>query len=199
MKINITTFRPHQSFAMRAATGNMNAILNKLYQAATARMFNIWGEVTIANRSGHDCPYSLRVMACLLLYEITSFLRKTYDTLPKLSSLPSTGVNIRQQQQQQQRATNQTTSPPQTVVETTSSLTDKRSTNRIRMSSVVSQTSNRSSASISSEHLQHVFSPQASSATAPSVLSTIPTTIINTNPPLPGERHISFAVNKEND
>jgi hypothetical protein len=63
-------------------------------------------------------------------------------------------VNIRQQQQQQQqqRANNQTTSVTQTPVETSSTLTDKRSNDRIRMGSVVSQTSNRSSVSISSEH-----------------------------------------------
>lgn len=41
----MTTFRPHESFAVRA-TGNMNARLNKLYQAAAARMFYIWGEVS---------------------------------------------------------------------------------------------------------------------------------------------------------
>jgi hypothetical protein len=92
-------------------------------------------------------------MACLLLYEITSFLRETYDTLPKLSSLPTTGINIRQQQQQQQtRTNNQPMSAPQTLAETSSTLTDKRSSDRMRMGSVVSQTSNRSSVSMSSEH-----------------------------------------------
>ncbi len=45
MRINMTTFRPHESFAIRA-TGNMNARLNKIYQAAAARMFYIWGEVS---------------------------------------------------------------------------------------------------------------------------------------------------------
>jgi hypothetical protein len=44
-----------------------------------------------------------------------------------------------------------------------------------------------------------LVSPQASSTTIPPILSTIPATIININPTLPGERHISFAVNKEND
>jgi len=106
--------------------------------------------IAIVNRSGHDCPYSLRIMACLLLYEITSFLRETYDTLPKLSSIHPTGMNFRQPQQQ--RGNNQGTSAPPTLVETSSTLTDKRSNDRIRMGSVVSQTSNRSSASISSEH-----------------------------------------------
>ena len=103
--------------------------------------------LAVVNRSGHDCPYSLRMMACLLLYEITSFLRETYDTLPKLSSIPPTAMNFRQQ-----RANNQPTSAPPTVVETSSTLTEKRSSDRIRMGSVASQTSNRSSASISSEH-----------------------------------------------
>lgn len=104
--------------------------------------------LAIVNRSGHDCPYSLRIMVCLLLYEITSFLRETYDSLPKLSSLHPTGMNFRQQQ----RGNTQATSVPQTVVENSSTLSDKRSNDRIRMGSVVSQTSNRSSVSISSEH-----------------------------------------------
>ena len=103
--------------------------------------------LAIVNRSGHDCPYSLRIMACLLLYEITSFLRETYDTLPKLSSIPTAGMNFRQQ-----RANNQPTSAPPTVADTSSTLTEKRSSDRMRMGSVASQTSNRSSASISSEH-----------------------------------------------
>jgi hypothetical protein len=79
-------------------------------------------------------------MACLLLYEITSFLRET-------------GINIRQQHQQQHtRTNNQPMSAPQTLAETSSTLTDKRSSDRMRMGSVVSQTSNRSSVSMSSEH-----------------------------------------------
>ena len=45
MRINMTTFRPQESFASRA-TGNINSRLNKLYQAAAARMFYIWGEVS---------------------------------------------------------------------------------------------------------------------------------------------------------
>ena len=48
MRINMTTFRPHESFAVRT-TGNMNARLNKLYQAAAGRMFYIWGEVKCLN------------------------------------------------------------------------------------------------------------------------------------------------------
>ena len=45
MRINMTTFRPQDSFGARS-TGNINARLNKLYQAAAARMFYIWGEVS---------------------------------------------------------------------------------------------------------------------------------------------------------
>lgn len=41
----MTTFRPQESFGVRA-TGNINARLNKIYQAAAARMFYIWGEVS---------------------------------------------------------------------------------------------------------------------------------------------------------
>jgi hypothetical protein len=67
--------------------------------------------------------------------------------------MPTAGVNFRQQQQpQQQRMNNQPTSAPPTVVETSSTLTEKRSSDRMRMGSVASQISNRSSASISSEH-----------------------------------------------
>lgn len=115
--------------------------------------FSIFFRLAVVNRSSHDCPYSLRIMVCLLLYEITSFLRETYDSLPKLSSLHPTGMNFRQQQ----RGTNQAPSVPQTVLETSSTLTDKRSNDRIRMGSVVSQTSNRSSVSISSEHPARMF------------------------------------------
>jgi hypothetical protein len=46
MRINMTTFRPQESFAPRGA-GNMNSRLTKLYQAAAARMFYIWGEVSL--------------------------------------------------------------------------------------------------------------------------------------------------------
>jgi hypothetical protein len=50
MRINLTTFRPQESFAAARTTGNMNSRLNKLYQAAAARMFYIWGEVSYSNR-----------------------------------------------------------------------------------------------------------------------------------------------------
>ncbi len=35
------------------------------------------------NASGHACPHALKLIACLLLMEITTFLRECYRTLPK--------------------------------------------------------------------------------------------------------------------
>lgn len=32
---------------------------------------------------GNDCPIALRMIACILLLEITAFLRETYQALPK--------------------------------------------------------------------------------------------------------------------
>ncbi|CAF1183497.1 unnamed protein product [Rotaria sordida] len=92
---------------------------------------------------------------------------------------------------------NQATSASSTLVETSSTLTEKCSSDRVRMRSVISQISNRSSASISNEH--PALSPQTSSSTIPPVLNTIPATIINMNPTLSGERHIGFRVYKENN
>ncbi|XP_066993860.2 protein unc-80 homolog [Anabrus simplex] len=37
------------------------------------------------NMYGSDCPMALRLLACILLLEITAFLRETYQTLPKSS------------------------------------------------------------------------------------------------------------------
>lgn len=37
------------------------------------------------NPHGNDCPPALKLVACVLLYEITAFLRETYQTLPKAS------------------------------------------------------------------------------------------------------------------
>ncbi|KAK4883609.1 hypothetical protein RN001_006928 [Aquatica leii] len=39
------------------------------------------------NTYGSNCPMALRLIACVLLYEITTFLRETYQTLPKSSRL----------------------------------------------------------------------------------------------------------------
>lgn len=73
--------------------------------------------------------------------------------------MPTTGTNVRQPQQNQtQRTNNQGINAPTTLMETSSILTDKRSADRMRMGSVVSQISNRSSASISSEHPARMYS-----------------------------------------
>lgn len=39
------------------------------------------------NPHGNDCPPALKLIACVLLLEITAFLRETYQTLPKASRL----------------------------------------------------------------------------------------------------------------
>lgn len=39
------------------------------------------------NPQGNECPPALKLIACLVLYEITAFLRETYQTLPKASKL----------------------------------------------------------------------------------------------------------------
>lgn len=39
------------------------------------------------NTFGTTCPVALRLVACMLLREITAFLRETYQTLPKSSRL----------------------------------------------------------------------------------------------------------------
>lgn len=43
--------------------------------------------VACTNPHGNDCPQALKLVACVLLYEITAFLRETYQTLPKASKL----------------------------------------------------------------------------------------------------------------
>nr|XP_033339451.1 protein unc-80 homolog isoform X5 [Megalopta genalis] len=39
------------------------------------------------NGYGSQCPVALRLVACILLLEVTAFLRETYQTLPKLNEL----------------------------------------------------------------------------------------------------------------
>ncbi|EFN65650.1 Uncharacterized protein KIAA1843 [Camponotus floridanus] len=39
------------------------------------------------NSYGSQCPFALRHVACILLLEVTAFLRETYQTLPKSSKL----------------------------------------------------------------------------------------------------------------
>lgn len=43
--------------------------------------------IASVNPDGSSCPPALRLIACLVLYEITAFLRETYQTLPKTSKL----------------------------------------------------------------------------------------------------------------
>ncbi|CAF4414152.1 unnamed protein product [Rotaria socialis] len=208
MRINTATFRSHETHTGRT-NGSINVRANKIYQAAAGRMFYIWGDAlssqlesilnielqqnlstnlwnkdeifedyyneAIVNRSGHDCPHALKLLVCLLLYEITSFLRETYETLPKLSSLRIEAANCRQQR------TNNT----QHSTDVPSNIMDKHSTGRLRMDSLGSQISNRSTISLISE--KQPFSPQMLS-----------TATINMNP-LARERHISFAIPKEHD
>ncbi|XP_071444564.1 protein unc-80 homolog isoform X1 [Hetaerina americana] len=40
---------------------------------------------------GSDCPIALRLVACILLLEVTAFLRETYQTLPKSGRAPQGG------------------------------------------------------------------------------------------------------------
>ncbi len=54
------------------------------------------------NPNGSSCPVALRLIACVLLLEITSFMRETYKNLPKLhkhhlftgASAPTSGVGV---------------------------------------------------------------------------------------------------------
>lgn len=39
------------------------------------------------NPNGNNCPHALKLIACVLLMEITTFLREMYQTLPKASKL----------------------------------------------------------------------------------------------------------------
>lgn len=39
------------------------------------------------NGYGSQCPMALRLTACILLLEVTAFLRETYQTLPKFNKL----------------------------------------------------------------------------------------------------------------
>ncbi|CAH0559503.1 unnamed protein product [Brassicogethes aeneus] len=41
---------------------------------------------------GSSCPMPLRLIACVLLHEITSFLRETYQTLPKSSRVAGSNI-----------------------------------------------------------------------------------------------------------
>ncbi|CAF1372114.1 unnamed protein product [Adineta ricciae] len=210
MRVHITTYRLHEALFGRA-NGNPSIKLARIYQAAAARMFYIWGEAiaaqleiimnneqmqtsmdnlwstdesfedyyneTIINRSGHECPFSLKLLACLLLYEITSFLRETYTTLPKMSSLLTSNTN----QSRQQRSHH-----AQTVIDVATGMPDKRASDCLRMNSFISQVSNRSTSSILSNDQQPISSQMLSASMGHTI-------------PLPNDRHISFVINNEND
>ena len=93
------------------------------------------------NASGHHCPYALQLIVCLLLYEITTFVREAYETLPKLPSISTSEVNARHP-----RAV---VSP--SLVDSSSLLIHRRSADRLRLDSVVSQVSQRSAVSVGGE------------------------------------------------
>jgi len=46
------------------------------------------------NQTGSDCPYSLKLTACQLLLEITSFLRETYQHMPRSRASRHSGVGL---------------------------------------------------------------------------------------------------------
>ena len=91
----------------------------------------------IVNRTGHDCPHSLKLIVCLLLYEIVVFLREIYPTLPKLSSVPLRGSNA-------QRVRTNNAHPTLDVLPM---MSQQHLTEGLRTGSFTSQTSNRSTVS----------------------------------------------------
>ena len=157
------------------------------------RDFPVENCLAIVNPSGRECPYSLQLIVCLLLYEITSFVRETFQTLPRITSLSTTTANT--------RSTKTNISPP--LLEVSSVVQPEiRPPNRLRMDSIISLISHRSVISSLSEHLSrmcssplffkktieyHLASPKVS-----------PNTTIIVNPAI-HERHITFGMYKEND
>jgi hypothetical protein len=47
----------------------------------------------LINPNGNNCPFALQNIVCILLLEITTFLRETYQYMPKKVSLTSTEIN----------------------------------------------------------------------------------------------------------
>ena len=45
--------------------------------------FNSSFSLGIVNPNGTDCPYALKMLGCLVLQEITTFLRETFQDLPR--------------------------------------------------------------------------------------------------------------------
>ena len=44
------------------------------------------------NPSGNSCPLALKLVACMLLLEITAFMRETYKNVPKIGRMMSKGL-----------------------------------------------------------------------------------------------------------
>ena len=48
----------------------------------------------LINPNGNNCPFALQNVVCILLLEITTFLRETYQYMPKKVSLTNTDANL---------------------------------------------------------------------------------------------------------
>ena len=50
--------------------------------------------VATVNQTGSDCPFALKLIACHLLMEITSFLRETYQHMPRSRTSRQSGAGL---------------------------------------------------------------------------------------------------------
>ena len=99
----------------------------------------------VVNPNGNECPYALQLIVCLLLFEITSFIRETFQTFPRLPSVTNSMANPRP---------TKTANPPPPLLEVSSAaLPEPRPSSRLRMDSIISLISHRSAISSLSEHL----------------------------------------------
>lgn len=101
----------------------------------------------VGNSHGNECPYALQLIVCLLLFEITSFIRETFQTLPRLPSVTNSTVNSRPTKASNPPA------PPLLEVSAANLTETTRPTSRLRMDSIISLISHRSAISSLSEHL----------------------------------------------
>ncbi|CAG5075777.1 Similar to unc80: Protein unc-80 homolog (Drosophila melanogaster) [Cotesia congregata] len=108
MKINLPIFRPSIAMSTRNAPSGLRR--THVLQRAAGKLFYQWAEAISArleefmnedkknvdqiialvndeSKQRELCPVALRMVACILLLEITAFLRETYQTLPKSSRL----------------------------------------------------------------------------------------------------------------
>ncbi|GLG97294.1 Protein unc-80 homolog [Gryllus bimaculatus] len=86
MKLNFPIFRPSGPLVNRGAPTGLRR--SHVLQRTAGKMFYQWAEesmLTSVNLYGSECPVALRLIACMLLLEITAFLREAYQTLPKSS------------------------------------------------------------------------------------------------------------------